>query len=129
MEIKIKDEKLRKILKEKAKVLKEGAQKAKEAHKLQETLDKILVKRNDLISRVHSIVNEMDLDIGEFEAIENVEIRGGDIIATTFDVVEEFKKTYKEEQNAESKPDLKDDPKAKAGSDTKSVANKNNKPS
>jgi len=103
MEIKIKDNRLKKVLLEKKLVIKELRKLGKEANELQGKLDKLAMKRGNLIAKTHNILDKKDLELNEFEELNTVEIKGDDIILTTINAIEEYKKVYLEEKNKKIK--------------------------
>lgn len=103
MEIKIKDSKLRKLLKKKQDIILTLREKGKAAIKMNTELEVLSGKRNNYVAQIHDAVDKIDLKLKEFEAVESVELRGGDVIIKTFDVIEKFKIKFLKDKNDESK--------------------------
>jgi len=98
MEIKIKDNKLKKLLLKKKDVIDELRRIGKEAGEIQGKLDKLALERGNTISKIHNILDNKDLGLEEFEELNTVEVKGDDVVLTTINAIEEYKTVYLEEK-------------------------------
>ena len=98
MELKIKDNKLKKLLTEKKNVIEELRKLGKEAGEIQNKLDKLALERGNIISKIHNILDNKDLGLEEFEELNTVEIKGDEVILTIINAIDEYKAVYLEEK-------------------------------
>ena len=102
---KFKDEKVRKLFKEKDLLLAEIEKMAEEAKKFEERLGKITQKIQKIKDKVKPMV-EAHLDkmnLGEFEVSTDVSVDGGDLKVKIVDQVETYKQTIRKRKEDESK--------------------------
>lgn len=97
--IKVKNDKLYKVLVEKNKVLKKARKVNEQYKKIQEELQKYGLELNKykekLFPLVDKIKDELGEKLGEFEEFETVEPIKGEIEIVIFDVVEQYKDAYR----------------------------------
>lgn len=97
--IKVKNDKLYKLLEEKNEVLTKAREVKVEFDKLQEELQKHGLELNKykekLFPLVDKIKEEMGEELGEFEEFETVEAIDGEIEIVVFDAIEEYKDMYR----------------------------------
>lgn len=101
MEFVIKDKKLFRLLTEKKELLDELKKLGKEATKMNEKatiiqgeLNKLSLKRNNIIAKVHTRMEKRKFDLKDFEEIGAVGIKGDKIFIQTINVIDDFKDNY-----------------------------------
>lgn len=107
MEIKFKDKKLAKLLKAKKEAVDNGLKMSKEAREMQENLNRLKLKKDNLVEKIHNLVEKKDFELPEFVELNEVLLVDGEIVITTIDVIEDYKKIYRQNQKENKKKDKK----------------------
>lgn len=112
--LKVKNDKLYKILEEKNKVLKEAREVNDKNKILTEELQKYGLELNKYKEKLFPLVDKIkeEIELGEFEEIETVEPVDGEIELIIFDAIEEYKDMYRIKK-AEAKQQREDEFKKK----------------
>ena len=99
----INNEKLKTLLKKKGDLITEGRKITEEISKLEEERNKLGLKVQKLKDQIVPIVmDETKGKLAEFEEIENVELKDGEIEVRTYDAIEEYKKHYLANKNKQN---------------------------
>jgi hypothetical protein len=98
--IEIIDKKCADYLREKGKIIQKGREISKKIEELQTEQNKLMLQAQKFADKATPIVNKACAGrLGEYEMIEGYDIKGEDkIIVKTYDVLEEFKKAFKEKK-------------------------------
>jgi DNA anti-recombination protein RmuC len=105
----IQSKELLKLLQSKSTLVDEGRAITKEIEKLETDRRKVGLQIQKMKDKIIPLVKKLtDGKLGEYEEISTVEPKGDEIIVETVDVVEDFKKQYKEAKKAqETTPETK----------------------
>lgn len=98
----IKNDKLFKILEERAEVFKEVQKINEEMIKLDTERKKLAYKMDGLKEKTKKILDKEKIELDEFEIITNVGIKDGEIELTIVDEIEEYKKVVRERKEKEN---------------------------
>ena len=103
--IKLNSKELLKLLQSKSTLVEEGRGITKEIEKLETDRRKVGLQIQKLKDKIIPLVTKLTKDsMAEYEEISTVDIKGDEIEVITVDVVENFKRDYKEaRKNAETK--------------------------
>jgi recombinational DNA repair ATPase RecF len=100
---------LKDLLKDKNEYVKKGRELSNEIEELEEERNKAGMKVQKLKDKVMPIMEdeiEPELNLGEFEDIESVEINDdGEVVINIVDQVERFKQRYKQQQKDDDEED------------------------
>ena len=101
-EIKLKNDKLYQLLEKKDVLIKEGREISKRIEKDDQERHKIGLKVQKLKDKTAQLLEKEDIETGEFEYIQQLDVKDGEVVVTVQDSVEEFKKAYLERIKEES---------------------------
>ncbi len=98
MIVEIKDDKILKILEDRAELHKEITVVNEEIMKLDKDRTKKGYKMDKLKEKTKVIMDKLDPELGEFEVITSVSIQDGKPVYEVLDMVEEYKKAVREDK-------------------------------
>ncbi len=92
-EIRVQNEKIKKILLERADLINQGREISKKIEELEKERNKLVLQADKLRDKIIPFINKIRKEnCDRYENIESVVVDGDDIVIKVFDAIEEYKK-------------------------------------
>ena len=109
-EIKIESTKIKDLIQKKGDLVVKGRALNKQKEDIGIELNKVSLQINKLGDKIIPLVRDINVELGEFEQIQDVQIVDGELVMTIFDMLEDYKeKLIKAKQEAKDKEEGKGD--------------------
>ena len=108
--IKIESTKIKDLIQKKGDLVVKGRALNKQKEDIGIELNKVSLQINKLGDKIIPLVRDINVELGEFEQIQDVQIVDGELVMTIFDMLEDYKeKLIKAKQEANDKEEGKGD--------------------
>ena len=108
--IKIESTKIKDLIQKKGDLVVKGRALNKQKEDIGIELNKVSLQINKLGDKIIPLVRDINVELGEFEQIQDVQIVDGELVMTIFDMLEDYKeKLIKAKQEAKDKEEGKGD--------------------